>query len=154
MDVSQATMDGLLGQYRGEMAAIEAYDPAIEKFADQPEEAVLRKIQGEHRAAVRRLAAAIRRHGGVVPEGSGAWGTLATTIESLAGLINDEVPLQVLHRGEAIGGEGYARLLADPGLPGDLVQELAELEDRCQRHEEALTAIIHDIPETPTRPLL
>lgn len=154
MELSQATMDGLMGQYRGEMAAVEAYDPAIAKFAGQPEEPVLRKIQAEHRAAVRRLAAAIHRHGGVVPESSGAWGTLTTTIENLAGLINDEVPLQVLHRGEAIGVDGYARLLADPALPAELARELAELEDRCHRHEEALTAIIHDIPESPTRPLL
>lgn len=154
MDVSQATMDGLLAQYRGEMAAIEAYDPAIGKFANQPEEPVLRKIQAEHRVAVRRLAAAIHRHGGVVPEGSGAWGTLTTTVESLAGLINDEVPLQVLYHGEAIGCGGYAKLRAEPGLPGDLAQELAELAARCQRPEEALAAIIHDIPESPTRPLL
>lgn len=153
-ELPRTTMESLLAQYRGEMAAVEAYDPAISKFAGQPEEPILRKIQGEHRAAVRRLGEAIRRHGGIVPESSGAWGTFASTLENLAGLINDEVPLQVLYRGEAIGGQGYARLLADPALPPDLARELVELEDGCRRHEDTLTEIIQDIPEAPTRPLL
>lgn len=154
MDLSQTTMEGLLGQYRGEVAALEAYEPALAKFAGQPGEGVLRRIQSEHRAAVRRLAAVIRRHGEVVPEGSGAWGALASTIESLAGLVNDEAPLKVLHRGEAIGREGYARLLEDPALPDELGRELMELADRCRCHEEALAEILRALPEAPPGQML
>ncbi len=154
MDLPQTTMEELLGQYRGEVAALEAYEPALAKFSGQREELVLRRIQGEHRAAVRRLAAVIRRHGEVVPEGSGAWGALASTIESLAGLVNDGAPLKVLHRGEEIGREGYTRLLADPALPEYLRVVLTELAERCEHHEEALARLLQDLSTAPTRPLL
>lgn len=153
MLLPQATMEALVSQYRGELSAIEAYEGALEKFAGQPEEATLLRLQGEHSRAAKRLREAIHGHGGVVPEGSGAWGAFASVIERLASLLNDEVPLQVLHRGEAVGSEGYKKLLAEPGLPGGLAAELRALLERSVSHQEALARLIHELPEVPNRPM-
>jgi len=147
-------MDSLLSQYRGELAAIEAYDRALQKFAGQPEEAGLIRLRDDHRAAVRRLGALIRRHGGVEPESSGAWGSFAASLEALASMVNDEVPLRLLQRGETVGYEGYAKLLADPLLDREVVQELQVLLEHSQRHITELDRIIQALPAAPNRPML
>lgn len=154
MSLPQSTMDALQAQYRGEVSAVEAYDRALEKFVGQPEELALLRMQAEHRNAVRQLDDLIRRYEGVPPESSGAWGALAATVEKLAALVNDEVPLQVLHRGEVIGGEGYSKLLGDRALPDEAKTYVSELLNRCRTHQERLTDMIQKLPEAPTRPLL
>lgn len=154
MMLPQATMEALVSQYRGELSAIEAYERALEKFSGQPEEATLLRLQGEHGRAARRLREAIHGYGGVVPEGAGAWGAFTSVVELLASLINDEVPLQVLHRGETVGIEGYKKLLAEPGLPAELAAELRALLGRSADHQAALAAMIHALPDAPNRPMV
>ncbi|MBZ5709170.1 PA2169 family four-helix-bundle protein [Nannocystis pusilla] len=154
MALSKPLMDSLVSQYRGELSAIEAYDRALQKFSGQPEENALLQLRDEHRAAVRRLGALIRNHGGVEPEGSGVWGSLATGIERLASIVNDEVPLRVLHRGEVVGYEGYAKLLADPLLSPDVVQELQALLDQSQNHLARLETMLQELPAAPNRPMI
>lgn len=154
MNLPQTTMDALVAQYRGEVSAVEAYDRALEKFAGQPEELTLLRMQAEHRNAVRQLNDLIRRYEGIPPESSGAWGAFATAIEKLASLINDEVPLQVLHRGEVVGCEGYSKLLGDRSLPDEAKTYVSELLNRCRTHQERLVDMIHRLPEAPTRPML
>lgn len=154
MPQSQPLMDSLLSQYRGEMSATEAYDRALKKFVGQPEEKRLEQLRDEHRAAVRRLGALIRRHGGVEPEGSGAWGSFTAAVEGVAAMFNDEVPLQMLHRGEVHGHEGYAKLLADPQLDPEAVTELQDLLDRSQDHLATLDALLKELPAQPNRPMI
>lgn len=154
MELPHPLMDSLVSQYRGELAAIEAYDRALVKFADQPEEAGLLQLRDDHRAAVRRLGALIRRYGGVEPDSSGAWGSFAAGLEALASMVNDEVPLRLLQRGETVGYEGYAKLLADPLLDREVVQELQILLDHSQQHISALDAILESVSAAPNRPML
>lgn len=154
MALPKPLMDSLLSQYRGELSAIEAYDRALQKFAGQTEEAELLRLREDHLGAVRRLGAIIRQHGGVEPESSGAWGSLAAGLESLASIVNDEVPLRVLHRGETVGYEGYAKLLSDPSLADDVVQELQILLDHSQDHLGRLETMLAQLPAAPNRPMI
>jgi hypothetical protein len=154
MALSKPLMDSLMSQYRGELSAIEAYDRALQKFAGQNEEAELVRLREDHVSAVNRLGAIIRQHGGLEPESSGAWGSLATGLERLASIVNDEVPLRVLHRGEVHGYEGYAKLLGDPLLASDVVQELQILLDHSQNHLATLERMLAELPAAPNRPMI
>jgi hypothetical protein len=155
MDRPQPLMDALYSQHRAEVAAVEAYDRALKKFAGQPEQDALERLRADHREAVRRLGALIRRHGGVEPEPAGDWrGSLAAVLEGLASVVNDEAPLRLLHRLEVAGSEGYARLLADPLLTPDVVGELQSLLAGAQSHMAALEQAIAEVPATPNRPMI
>lgn len=154
MSLPQATLEALISQYRGEVSAVEAYERAITKFDGQPEELALRRMQAEHHNAVKRLGQAIHENGGVLPESSGAWGTVVNAVEKLAAMVNDEVPLQVLYRGESVGVQGYEDLLKNHTLPDGLTLDLAGLLSRCRSHLESLKAMIDALPAAPTRPML
>ena len=154
MALPKPLMDSLESQYRGELSAIEAYDRALQKFAGQLEEGPLLELRDDHRTAVRRLGELIRNHGGVEPETSGAWGSLTTGIERLASIVNDEVPLRVLHRGEVHGYEGYAKLLGDPLLAPEVVQVLQILLDHSQNHLARLERMLAELPAAPNRPMI
>lgn len=154
MSLPQATLEALISQYRGEVSAVEAYDRALAKFEGQPEELALRRMQAEHHNAIKRLGQSIHDNGGVLPESSGAWGAVVNTVERLASLVNDEVPLQVLYRGELVGVQGYENLLKNHTLPDGLTLDLAGLLSRCRSHLDTLKAMIVHLPEAPTRPML
>lgn len=152
MLLPQATIDALIVQCRGEIAAVDAYDRALKKFAGQPEESVLLEIRNEHDDAVARLRAIIERDGGKIPHEGGAWGGFANAVHSVAALVNDEVPLQVLQKGETVGITGYEKALADASL-SEFHELLGQLRDRCGKHHARLQQLRDHILETPTRPM-
>jgi len=154
MKMTDELLDRLSEQYRGELAAMESYEKALKKYKGQPEEADLRRMYREHLDATLRLRDTILDHGRMVPEGSGAWGKVASTVERVATLVNDELPLQVLRRGESIGAGGYADLLKDNNLSDALFVELAALRSRCERHVNTLGAMIERVPEIQSRPMI
>lgn len=152
MLLPQATIDALIAQCRGEIAAVDAYDRALKKFAGQPEESTLLEIRNEHDDSVARLRAVIERDGGKIPHEGGAWGGLANAVHSVAALVNDEVPIQVLQKGEQVGISGYEKALADPTL-AEFHALLTTLRDRCGQHHARLQQIRDHILETPPRPM-
>ncbi|MCA9659582.1 MAG: DUF2383 domain-containing protein [Myxococcales bacterium] len=147
-------MENLRSQYRGELAAIETYEQALKKYENQPEEPALQRMLVEHRDAARRLGEALLDNGEPLPRGSGVWGTVTTTVEKVATMVNDKIPLELLRRGESMGVEGYDRLLADDTLPDALFVELAALRSRCRRHISALDVMIERVPQIQSRPML
>jgi hypothetical protein len=154
MPLPNATQDALLSLYRGEAAAVDAYDRALNKFEDQPEEPILGEIRGEHAKALRRLDAALEQHGLKTPESSGAWGAVANAVHSLTALVNDELPLQVLQRGEDVGLTAYERAIAAEGFEPAFVQQLREGHALCQRHRERLQLLRDAITTQPNRPMI
>lgn len=153
MPLSKATLDALISQCQGEIAAVDAYDRALKKFARQPEEATLAELRVEHEDSVARLRKLIEDAGGKIPHEGGAWGSIANAVHTLTAMVNDEVPIQVLQKGEQIGVDGYERALADAELPEDHRQELTKLLARCRQHLERLQYLRDHILETPTRPM-
>lgn len=147
-----ATIDALIVQCRGEIAAVDAYDRALEKFAKQPEEAVLREIRNDHDDSVARLRTLIERDGGKIPHDGGAWGGLVNAVHDIASLVNDELPLQLLQKGEQVGITGYEKALADANL-AEFHELLGFLRDRGGKHHARLQALRDHILEAPTRPM-
>ena len=64
---------------RGEISAVETYDQAIAKAADERplDAATLRRIAQEHGRAAQKLRAAVVRAGGRPENSSGVWGAYA-----------------------------------------------------------------------------
>lgn len=153
MSLSKATMDAIISQCQGEIAAVDAYDRALKKFAGQPEEPTLAELREEHEDSISRLRKLVENFGGKIPHESGAWGSIANAVHTLAAMVNDEVPIQVLQQGEQVGVNGYERALADPELPQDHRQELQMLLDRCNEHLKRLQHLRDHILKTPTRPM-
>lgn len=152
MTLPQATLDALISQCRGEIAAIETYDRALKKFKGQPEEPILLELRDEHDDSISRLRDVIEKYGGKIPHESGAWGSVANVVHSLTALVNDEVPLQVLQQGEQVGIDGYEKLLTDTAL-GEYSELLNALLARCRKHHARLQELRDHILETPTRPM-
>ncbi len=154
MSLPKATQDALLALYRGEASAVEAYTRALKKFEGQPEEPDLSQIHGEHVKALRRLDGELEKHGLKAPESSGAWGVVANAVHTLTSLVNDEVPLQVLQRGEEVGLTDYERALAAEGFEPEFMQQLRDGHTRCQSHLQRLQHLRDVITTQPNRPML
>jgi len=152
--LTDETLDNVDKQYRGELAAVESYEHALKKYAGQTEEAELRRMYREHLDATLCLRGTLRDQGRLVPEGSGTWGALASTVEHVATIFNDELPLQILSRGESIGVDGYDALLQDNTLSDALAVEFAGLRSRCEQHVNTLVTMIARVPEVQSRPMI
>lgn len=110
---------------RGERSAVETYDKAIEKYGDKPVLEGLNRIRSEHAAAVSELEANVRSMGGEPETDSGAWGTLANTVQSTANLFGAGSALEALESGEQMGVTDYKAALEDAEvMPGckDLIR--------------------------------
>src|SRR5437879_13880124 len=77
-------LDALNELLRGEMSAAETYDLAIRKFRGHQGIDELQIIRDEHAASAAFLRDRILAHGGEPSETSGAWGTFAASITSVA----------------------------------------------------------------------
>lgn len=102
------------GLLRGERSAVETYGIAVKKYAENPDiSAELDRIGGEHAVAVRELEANVRSMGGTPDDSSGAWGTIATAVQSVANLFGAGSALESLQQGEKSGQTDYENALGD-----------------------------------------
>ena len=95
---------------RGELAAIETYQQALEKMRDAPEATELQAIEADHRGAVRTLKDQVLQHGGTPDDHSGAWGTWAKLVEGTARIFGNTAALEALRQGEQHGGHAVVSL--------------------------------------------
>jgi uncharacterized protein (TIGR02284 family) len=96
---------------RGELAAVETYQQALEKMRDAPEATELQAIEAEHRGAVRALKDKVLQHGGTPVDTSGAWGTWAKFIEGAARIFGNTAALEALRQGEQHGIKEYEKAM-------------------------------------------
>src|SRR5262245_39543424 len=101
---------------RGERSAVETYDQAIEKYADQPAAAELSRIREEHVRATAELEQNVRSMGGQPGTESGAWGTFANAVQGAANLLGANSALEALQTGEKSGRESYESALGDENV--------------------------------------
>ena len=154
MALPEASQDALISLYRGEAAGVAAYDRALAKFAGQPEEPTLTEIAAEHREALRYIDRELQHHGIKTPEGPGVWGAVFDAIHAMAALVNDEVPLQVLQRGEEAGRGAYEQTLVVGGFSSEFTERLRDGLRRCQQHHDRLQALRDVITLRPNRPMI
>lgn len=113
-------VDTLNSLLRGELAATETYQQAMEKVGDDPGGAELRRIHAEHREGANTLRQLVHRFGGEPDQDSGAWGTFASAVEGTAKLLGNTAALKALKEGEEHGVNSYENALQDEDTPADL----------------------------------
>jgi hypothetical protein len=116
----QKCMDCCNSLLRGELAAIETYSQAIEKFGKEPENSDVRGIRQEHEES----ASALRQHltgmGAEPSEASGGWGDFATALEGSAKLQGGSPALAVLQQEEEHGIAQYMEALNNENVMEDI----------------------------------
>lgn len=109
---------------RGERAAVETYEQALESIKDAAMRKALDDCRASHEERVMQLEAAILALGGDPGGGSGVWGMVAGLAEGSATLLGDTATIGMLAQGEAHGQRLYERESMNlEGDPRRLVEE-------------------------------
>jgi len=128
---------------RGEISAVQTYDQAIRKLADEhgPDAAELRRIAQEHGEHAQDLRARVRALGGEPDDSAGAWGSLVQAIEGASKLLGDGAALKALREGEEHGLRDYRDALSELDLESRRVVQDVLLPAQLL-HIQALDAMI------------
>jgi uncharacterized protein (TIGR02284 family) len=116
---TSTAIDTLNTLLRGEIAATETYQQAMEKVGNDPGAAELRQIHIEHREAANTLRQHVHQHGGKPDQDSGTWGAFAKAVEGAAKVFGNTAALKALKEGEEHGVNSYENALEDDDLPAD-----------------------------------
>lgn len=137
---------------RGEQAAIETYEEALEGVdPEAPQARILGHLLEEHRRSVAALREGATEVGRVMGDGSGVWGAFSRAVEKTAKWLGDGMALKALKEGEVHGVSEYRTALADEDLPPGLRALLRdELLPRQEEHVATLDALIAAL-EQPER---
>ena len=119
MLATQEGIDVLNSLLRGELAATETYQQAMDKFGNEPGVDVLRQMHVDHRETANTLRIHVRDHGGGPYTSSGAWGTWAKLVEGAAKLFGKTAALKALKEGEEHGLKEYEEAIKSDALPSD-----------------------------------
>lgn len=127
---------------RGEISAVQTYDKAIEKFADEPEVTTLIQIREDHQTSVDRLTTDVISMGGEPDLSAGAWGAFANSVQGAANLLGENSAMAALAEGEKHGRREYSDALDnDDVLPGCKAMIQDELLPRINSHLTTLESL-------------
>ena len=111
---------------RGEMAAVSAYDVAINDLKNGSERSSLVRLRDNHKAAVVKLNKYAKNKPSVKEDVKtvGPWGTFAKAWVKGATLISNNAALTALKQGEEHGIVEYKEALDDSTISNDLKNEI------------------------------
>lgn len=131
---------------RGELAAVETYQKALEKNREQYGQEVkfqqLAEILKDHQEAASQVRSLIQRMGGTPSDDSGAWGAWSRTVMGTAKLLGDKAALKALKEGEESGVKSYERVAQDLSAPADTKSLLAGIITMEQKHVRELDRLM------------
>ncbi len=128
---------------RGELAAVETYRQALDKFGAGTNSADLRKFYDQHQDAVSQLKQQVIKLGETPATSAGPWGAWAKAVEGSAKVFGETAALKVLKEGEEHGVKEYQELLDNKNAPAE-VKELvrSSLLPQLEQHIAVLDKII------------
>lgn len=139
-------LEGLNKCLRGELAAVETYQQALEKNRQQYGQEVkfqqLAEILKDHQEAASQVRSLVQRMGGTPSDDSGAWGTWSQTVMGTAKLLGDKAALKALKEGEESGLKSYESVAQDPSAPADTKSLLAAIITMEQEHVRKLDRLM------------
>jgi uncharacterized protein (TIGR02284 family) len=107
-DLKEHDIDQLNSFRRGELAAVETYDQALEKLAKEPQIApLLRDCRQSHQRRAELLREEIEKLGGKPANNSGAWGAFAKMVEATSKPLGKKTAIAALEEGEDHGRDDY-----------------------------------------------
>jgi hypothetical protein len=130
------SVDQLNSFLRGELSAVETYDQAIAKLADEP--AIVGKLEAcrlSHQKRASLIREEITRRGGAPAEGSGPWGAFAQLVEGGAKLFGRKAAIAALEEGEDHGRDDYKAELEEMSADLRTFVETKLLPDQLHTHE-------------------
>jgi uncharacterized protein (TIGR02284 family) len=140
---ASTAIDTLNSLLRGELAATETYQQAMEKVGNDAGAAGLRQIHVEHREAANALRQQVRSFGGKPDQDSGAWGTFAKAVEGTATVFGNTAALKALKEGEEHGMNSYENALEDEDLPLECQQLISRtLLPQTRQHIATLNSLM------------
>lgn len=141
-ELNEITVDAANSLLRGEIAAVETYGQAIDKFNDEPEVKALREIRADHEFAVRMISDYVHAVPAIAEDSSGGWGAVTKVIQATANFFGEESAIRSLLQGEELGQQAYYAALGDenvfPGFKGLIRDRLLPM---VNQHIERLDAI-------------
>jgi hypothetical protein len=139
---SKDTIETLNKFLRGELAAVETFNQAIERLKTSSFSADLAECRRSHEERVELLRQQIVRLGGKPVEGSGAWGSFANLVEGGAKLFGEKAALSALEEGEDHGVKLYRDEAAKlDAMSRDLLERV--LQPAQHRTHQVLSALKH-----------
>lgn len=105
---------------RGELAAVETYCQAQEKFSDQPQAGTLTRIRETHAAHVDQLTRHVVSMGGTPSRDSGPWGGFAKAVTGGAKMLGETTAIQALIVGERHGISEYEDALNNEDVMSEI----------------------------------
>ncbi len=142
------TVKRLNSLLRGELAATETYQQALQKVGHDQAEGDLRVIQCEHRDAANELRLHVHHFGGKPDQGSGAWGAFAKGVTGIAKMFGRTPAFKALKEGEEEGMSSYQDALQDPELPAECRTLITStLLPRCRTHVKVLDRLMNESDE-------
>jgi len=143
MKTTDETTNRLNALLRGELAATETYQQALEKVTNEPGAMELQRVHKDHREAANTLRQHIHEHGGKPDQKSGVWGTFAKAWEGTAKLFGNTAALSALKQGEERGLNDYEAALKDNDLAQDCKELIrTQLLPQTQEHLKILDQVI------------
>lgn len=141
---------------RGEIAAVETYQQAIDSIRRHPAAAArvdldtLRAISDQHTHAVKALHIHIKALGGVPSDGAGPWGAWAKFVQATADLFGADTAIKSLKEGEEHGRKEYQQALDSDDLDDASVQWIREqVLPTIDMHVQALSRMIESTDSRP-----
>jgi uncharacterized protein (TIGR02284 family) len=114
--------------------AVEAYEQAIQRLADEPAKKELARFRGDHERHIRELSAVVKQRGAEPPAQGSFKRFLTQGKVVLASIVGDDGILKAMKSNEDTTNQKYAESLATAGLKPELVKLLEKnLEDE-RRH--------------------
>jgi uncharacterized protein (TIGR02284 family) len=139
---TQKAVDGLNELLRGELAAVETYQQAIEKVDNHPSLVYLRAIHEDHREAANEFRKHVHDIGGKPVQGSGAWGAFAKAVTGTAKVFGESAALLALKQGEEQGISSYEEALKNPDLPSECRSGLTSILKQGRAHVATLDKLM------------
>jgi hypothetical protein len=142
-DLSVCDLDALNSLLRGEMAAVDTYTRAMDKFDDLEVIADLQKIRDEHSRAVRELRDLVIECGCRPADQTGASGAFAVATTAAANAAGPATVLLALRRAEEHGSSEYGAALENVHMPPEALRVFgSDLLPACHKHIEELDRLL------------
>jgi len=135
-DQHKDDVNKLNGFLRGEIAAVETYEQAMDAVNDAKTRSELDKMRASHALRVAKLKSHINGLGGVPEHSSGAWGAFAKTVEGGAKIFGEGLAVSTLEEGEDYGKKMYREGLDDlsSGTAAFVRAEIVPEQNRTHDH--------------------
>lgn len=117
LEVKSETLNSLI---RGELAAVETYDSALENLKGTEEKRKLQTIRDTHQDTADKLKEFVVKNEKKEVKDSGVWGDFAKVYEDGAAILGNKSAVQALSQGEEHGLRTMQTALKDQKLPEEI----------------------------------